>query len=98
MLAEPKEWRAYVEPGPDEGRMMVYGLSDRVRYYWPKPGVQAAVRALFDGVRAAAAAPGLVAQVTGGMVGPVDAAHLPETIIRRMVGDVVARYRAATGG
>lgn len=97
MLAEPKEWRAYVEPGPDEGRMMVYGLSDRVRYYWPKPAVQAAVRALCDGVRAADPAPGLVAQVTGGMVGPVDAARLPETIMGRMVGDVVARYRAATG-
>ena len=97
MLAEPKEWRAYVEPGPDEGRMMVYGLSDRVRYYWPKPAVQAAVRALCDGVRAADPAPGLVAQVTGGMVGPVDARRLPETIMGRMVGDVVARYRAATG-
>ncbi|MBD1206195.1 MAG: class II D-tagatose-bisphosphate aldolase, non-catalytic subunit [Rhodobacteraceae bacterium] len=97
MLAEPKDWRAYVEPGAEEARMMLYGLSDRVRYYWPKPGVQAALRSLFEGLRAAAPAPGLVAQVTGGMVGPVDTARLPETIIRRMVGDVVARYRQATG-
>ena len=97
MRAEPGDWRAYVAPGPEEGRMMLYGLSDRVRYFWPKPGVQAALRALFDALRAADPAPGLVAQVTGGMVAPVDAARLPETIIRRMVGDVVARYRAATG-
>ena len=97
MRAEPADWRAYVPPGAEEGRMMLYGLSDRVRYYWPKPGVQAALRALFDALRAADPAPGLVAQVTGGMVAPVDAARLPETIIRRMVGDVVARYRAATG-
>lgn len=97
MRAEPADWRAYVAPGAEEGRMMLYGLSDRVRYYWPKPGVQAALRALFDALRAADPAPGLVAQVTGGMVAPTDAARLPETIIRRMVGDVVARYRAATG-
>ncbi|PLL14465.1 tagatose-bisphosphate aldolase [Tabrizicola sp. TH137] len=97
MRAEPADWRAYVEPGPEEARMMIYGLSDRVRYYWPKPGVQAALRALFAAIRAADPAPGLVAQVTGGRVGPVDAARLPETIIRRMVGDVVARYRQATG-
>jgi D-tagatose-1,6-bisphosphate aldolase subunit GatZ/KbaZ len=97
MMADPKDWRAYVEAGPEEGRMMLYGLSDRVRYYWPKPEVQAAVRALFDGLRAADLAPGLVAQVTGGMVGPVDPAGLPETITRRMVGEVVARYRRATG-
>lgn len=97
MGAEPADWRAYVEPGAEEGRMMIYGLSDRVRYYWPKPGVQAAVRALCDGLRAASPAPGLVAQVTGGMVAAVDAARLPEMIIQRMVGDVVARYRAATG-
>lgn len=97
MRVEPADWRAYVEPGPEEARMMIYGLSDRVRYYWPKPGVQAALRALFAAIRAADPAPGLVAQVTGGRVGPVDAARLPETIIRRMVGDVVARYRQATG-
>lgn len=97
MMTEPADWRAYVEAGAEEGRMMIYGLSDRVRYYWRKPGVQAALRALCDSLRAAAPAPGLVAQVTGGMVGPVDAARLPETIMRRMVGDVVARYRQATG-
>jgi D-tagatose-1,6-bisphosphate aldolase subunit GatZ/KbaZ len=97
MLADPKDWRTYVEAGPEEGRMMLYGLSDRVRYYWPRPEVQAALRALFDGLHGAKLAPGLVAQVTGGLVGPVEPAGLPETIVRRMVGDVVARYRRATG-
>jgi D-tagatose-1,6-bisphosphate aldolase subunit GatZ/KbaZ len=97
MMADPKHWRAHVEAGPGEGRMMLYGLSDRVRYYWPRPEVQAALRSLFDGLRSADLAPGLVAQVTGGMAGPVDPARLPETIMRRMVGDVVARYRLATG-
>jgi tagatose-1,6-bisphosphate aldolase non-catalytic subunit AgaZ/GatZ len=46
--------------------MMIFGLSDRVRYYWPKPQVQAALRALFDRLRSAHPPPGLVAQVTGG--------------------------------
>lgn len=97
MAEDPRDWRAYVEQGPDENRMMIWGLSDRVRYYWPKPAVKAAVAELCAAVRNSRPEPGLVAQVTGGLAGPVDAAMLPETVIGRMVGDVVRRYRKATG-
>lgn len=97
MAEDPRDWRAYVEEGPDEARMIVWGLSDRVRYYWPKPAVKAAVAELFKAVRNAAPEPGLVAQVTGGLAGAVDAATLPEAVIGRMVGAVVMRYRKATG-
>lgn len=97
MAEDPRDWRAYVEEGPDEARMMVWGLSDRVRYYWPKPAVKAAVAELFKAIRNAAPEPGLVAQVTGRLAGAVDAPTLPETVIGRMVGDVVMRYRKATG-
>ncbi len=97
MAEDPRDWRAYVEQGPDEDRMMIWGLSDRVRYYWPKPVVKAAVARLFAALRNSGPEPGLLAQVTGGLAGPVDAAMLPETVIGRMVGDVVMRYRKATG-
>lgn len=97
MRARPADWRAYVLPGPDEERLMLYGLSDRVRYYWPDPGVQAALASLFKALRTADPPPGLVAQVTGGLVEPIDPKTLPETVIRRMVGAVVQKYRLATG-
>ncbi len=46
MQAHPADWRAHVAHGPDETRLMLTGLSDRVRYYWPRPSVQAAVARL----------------------------------------------------
>jgi D-tagatose-1,6-bisphosphate aldolase subunit GatZ/KbaZ len=97
MRARPADWRAHVAPGAREEAMMLYGLSDRLRYYWPAPEVQAAQVRLFAALRAARPEPGLVAQVTGGLVADIPPESLPETVIDRMVGAVVARYRTATG-
>jgi D-tagatose-bisphosphate aldolase class II non-catalytic subunit len=97
MRARPADWRTHVAPGAREEAMMLYGLSDRPRYYWPVPEVQAAQARLFAALRAARAEPGLVAQVTGGLAADISPAILPETVIDRMVGAVVARYRTATG-
>lgn len=98
MRANPGDWRAYVASGPREREMMLYGLSDRVRYYWPRPAVQAALARLYANVRAAYPEPGIVAQVVGGLVDPTSAsADLPDCIVRRMVGDVLRKYRAAAG-
>jgi D-tagatose-1,6-bisphosphate aldolase subunit GatZ/KbaZ len=98
MRANPRDWRAYVAGGPREGEMMLYGLSDRVRYYWPRPRVQAALATLTENVDAARPEPGIVAQVMGGLVDPTGkTANLSNRIVRRMVGDVVRKYRAAAG-
>ncbi len=94
MRARPADWRASVPPGPEEEQTMLYGLSDRLRYYWPDPGVQAALARLMAALRTANPPPGLMAQVTGGLV---DADTTPDTVIRRMVGAVVRKYRSATG-
>jgi D-tagatose-1,6-bisphosphate aldolase subunit GatZ/KbaZ len=97
MRDRPADWRSYVEAGPREESLMLYGLSDRLRYYWPNPAVQAAQSRLFDALRAAPPAPSLLAQVTGGLVEGYDPATLPEAVIRKMVGAVVHKYRSATG-
>ena len=97
MRARPADWRAYVETGATEETMMLFGLSDRLRYYWPVAEVQAAQARLFAALRQAPTAPGLLAQVTGGLVAACDPACLPETVIRQMVGAVVQKYRSATG-
>lgn len=89
MRARPAYWQAHV---PTEEGAMLYGLSDRVRYYWPDPGVQAALSRLM--ALSGPVLPGMLAQVSGGLVDP-DAR--PADLIRRMVGAVVAKYRQATG-
>ena len=95
MQADPADWRAYIPSGPREQAMLLYGLSDRVRYYWPRPAVQQALQTLAANLAATRPEPGLVAQITGGLVGPDS--PLPLSVIRRMVGAVVTKYRQATG-
>jgi D-tagatose-1,6-bisphosphate aldolase subunit GatZ/KbaZ len=91
------DWRAYVEPGPREETMMIYGLSDRLRYFWLDAEVRAALARLFASLRAARPEPGLVAQATGGLVTATEPETLPERVIDHMVGAVVRKYRIATG-
>jgi D-tagatose-1,6-bisphosphate aldolase subunit GatZ/KbaZ len=74
--------------------MMLFGLSDRVRYYWPDPAVQVALARLFQAVAGINAPPGLISQVSGGLVDPDMTA---DTLTRRMIGAVVQKYRTATG-
>ncbi|MFI0845895.1 class II D-tagatose-bisphosphate aldolase non-catalytic subunit [Mesorhizobium sp. IMUNJ 23232] len=98
MRANPHDWRAYVAADDREATMMLYGLSDRVRYYWPRPAIQAALTKLYENIAAARPEPGLVAQFTGRLVeARGEPADLPRDIIETMVGDVVRKYRAAAG-
>ena len=96
MRADPADWRPYVEKGTREEEMMLYGLSDRVRYYWTKRGVHAAFNDLAQRVRYARPEPDLVAKVTEGIVPETDD-DVPAAVIDGMVGAVVAKYRGATG-
>ena len=44
MLANPGHWQKYYHGTPDELRLQRhFSYSDRIRYYWPEPGAQAAV-------------------------------------------------------
>lgn len=96
MEGDPAQWRAYVAPGSRATAMMLYGLSDRVRYYWPRPAIQAALTRLYGNIAASSPEPGIVAQFTGGLVdGTGDPTTLARRVIDRMVGDVVDKYRGA---
>jgi D-tagatose-1,6-bisphosphate aldolase subunit GatZ/KbaZ len=47
MLAEPDQWRRYYDgEGAALAAQRHFSYSDRIRYYWPRPGAQAAVDAL----------------------------------------------------
>ena len=52
MRADPRHWKAYYTDPQRETLDLQYSLSDRIRYYWATPPVQAACAALlaqFDG-------------------------------------------------
>ncbi len=49
MLRDPAHWRSYYRGEGDEVRRdLIYGYSDRCRYYWNQPAVQDEIARLFD--------------------------------------------------
>lgn len=49
MRAEPEYWRKYYSGDPTSARFdQQYSLSDRIRYYWPHPAIQAAQARLLE--------------------------------------------------
>ena len=95
MDADPQHWRSYIAPGPDAALMKLFGLSDRLRYYWPAPAIAAALRQLRHTIDTTRIAPGLLAQCAG----PLEPGPLPlsDRIIQSRVGAVVKKYREACG-
>ncbi len=102
MTKDPRHWRAYHGDGDEESLRLRrhFSLSDRVRYFWPVPEVQEAVRRLFANLDAERLPRGLVSQylpdaVGAAEAGPPDgrAARLARLHVRR----VLARYARACG-
>jgi D-tagatose-1,6-bisphosphate aldolase subunit GatZ/KbaZ len=49
MAAEPKNWEKYYHGSDNERRIQRhFSYSDRVRYYWPHPEIDAAVKRLLE--------------------------------------------------
>jgi tagatose-1,6-bisphosphate aldolase non-catalytic subunit AgaZ/GatZ len=92
----PESWRSYVHAGPKERVDRLFGLSDRVRYYWRNQDLAAAVNDLKSRVDFADIAPGLVSQFAGALDDSVGTHSLFERLVQSRVGAVVARYRAAS--
>ncbi len=96
MDANPDNWRDYVAlDGAEITRL--FGLSDRIRYYWPQAEVQAALSRLIANVDNANAPAGLISQVAGDMLLDRRESTLSQKIIAAKVGAVVDRYRRASG-
>jgi D-tagatose-1,6-bisphosphate aldolase subunit GatZ/KbaZ len=55
LTADPKNWDKYYHGSDDDKHIQRhFSYSDRIRYYWPQPEIDAAVKALFsllDGVQ-----------------------------------------------
>ena len=53
MLRDPAHWRSYYHGNEEEvRRALIYGYSDRCRYYWNQPAVQGEIARLFDNLGA----------------------------------------------
>jgi D-tagatose-1,6-bisphosphate aldolase subunit GatZ/KbaZ len=93
MDADPRHWQNYMDAGDET--MKLFGLSDRIRYYWPNSRIAAALRKLRENIDTTPIAPGLVSQY----VGALDSQHknlpLTEQIIQSKVGAIVNKYRRA---
>ncbi len=97
MDTDPRHWRGYVGAGEDDALMQLYGLSDRIRYYWPDARIAAALETLIANIATARVPPGLVSQFCGTLLLEGDSASLPERIFQLKIGAEVAKYRTACG-
>ena len=97
MDEDPRYWRSYFAPGEDASLTRLFGFSDRIRYYWRHPKIAAARQKLSANIDAAFVPPGLVSQYVGRLLPEDETGPLSERIIQAKVGEVVARYRRATG-
>ncbi|HVW91253.1 MAG TPA: class II D-tagatose-bisphosphate aldolase, non-catalytic subunit [Devosia sp.] len=94
MEHDPSEWRAYIPDDDRAAAMRLFGLSDRVRYYWPRPRVAAAVQRLLANIDAAAIERGILSQYAPFAL-PADPRPLSTRIVAHHVGRVVGKYRRA---
>jgi len=99
MLREPEHWEKYYPRDAGIGRLYrLYGYSDRIRYYWTRPRIRAAVDKLLENLTAVDLPMPLLSQymplqyaaVRTGQLQPV-----PRQLVRHAVMRILARYATA---
>lgn len=101
MLADPRHWREHHHGTPEAQRLArAFSLSDRCRYYWPVPGVAAAVDRLLDNLARNPPPLPLLSQYLPLQHERVRAGglrNLPPALVRDKVREVAAVYARACG-
>ena len=96
MLADPVHWRLHCQGDEAEQRVMRhYSLSDRVRYYWPQPKVQAAVARLLDALRGQSVPQPLMLQHLPSATAFAGKPLVPEDVLIRRIRDCLEIYHIA---
>ena len=93
MNDDPKYWRGYIADDQRAELSKIFGLSDRIRYYWPNADIQAALKALCSNIDGASNEVGLIAQFAS--LPEQRTLPLSQEIIQAKVGAVVRKYQAA---
>jgi D-tagatose-1,6-bisphosphate aldolase subunit GatZ/KbaZ len=101
MLRNPSHWRDYYHG--DENQLRIsrfYSYSDRCRYYWQEPEVEAEIKVLTDNLTTYPPALTLVSQYLPLEYEAIRAGGLhasPAEMIRQHIGTVVCKYAKACG-
>lgn len=97
MNEDDRNWRSHVPAGEQQRVLKLFGLSDRVRYYWPHPRIDAAVRQLRANIDSVPLPQGLVMQYAGVVTATDPELPFSANVIQHKVGEVVHKYlRAGT--
>jgi D-tagatose-bisphosphate aldolase class II non-catalytic subunit len=97
MDEDPRYWRGYIAADEQQDTMRLFGLSDRIRYYWPKARIGAALETLMANIDAGPVPLGVLSQYAGQMRFDDETLPLSQRIVQARVGAVVAKYRRACG-
>ena len=99
MLRNPSQWKAYYHGREDEVRRdLTYAFSDRCRYYWNQPAVQAEIRRLLHNLAAQSIPLTLVSQYLPLEYEAIRAGALqavPEQLIQHHIRRVLSVYANA---
>jgi D-tagatose-1,6-bisphosphate aldolase subunit GatZ/KbaZ len=101
MLVDPQYWKGYYRG--DEAALRFarkYSLSDRCRYYWPKPPVASALETLLNNLRSNPAPVSLLSQFLPNQSAAVregKMANDPVALVRSKIGEVIDGYTYAAG-
>lgn len=101
MLENPSHWKSYYHGTEAELKLArKYSYSDRSRYYWPQPGVAAALESLLNNLTAHPAPVSLVSQYLPNQCEAIREGRLrndPRELIRGKILDVLNIYASACG-
>jgi D-tagatose-1,6-bisphosphate aldolase subunit GatZ/KbaZ len=101
MVRKPVHWRSYYHGDENQLRLSrAYSYSDRCRYYWHQPAVQAEIERLLDNLRKHALPAMLVSQYLPQEYEAIRAGQIenqPEAMIRYHIQRVLRIYAAACG-
>jgi D-tagatose-1,6-bisphosphate aldolase subunit GatZ/KbaZ len=102
MRAEPEYWRKYYVGDPQRARFdQQYSLSDRIRYYWPHPDIQAAQARLIENLEREAPPLTLLSQYLPSQYDAVREGrvrNLPADLLKEGVAKVLRQYMDACAG
>jgi D-tagatose-1,6-bisphosphate aldolase subunit GatZ/KbaZ len=101
MLKNPIYWKGYYHGDENDLRIArKYSYSDRCRYYWPEPSVDAALRRLLQNLRDHPAPVSLLSQYLPRQADAVRAARVkdePAALIHHKILEVLDHYAYAAG-
>lgn len=99
MLAQPKYWQRFYEGTAEQQALMRrYSLSDRIRYYWPDPAVEAAVAKMLANLEKAQVPLGLLSQFLPSQFQEVRAGLVekdPRSLVKARVREALRPYALA---